>query len=252
MDPDLERECNECPGMLSSEGIMDEKSFKRWSLKNHPDKFPGLTPEEFMPKQEKFGKISSCVDSIYKSDKCKNREAIVPSLTRQPVVETKVTDLSIFRRPQVETKVTDLSIFRRPQVETKVTDLSIFRRPQVERKVSHIFGRPLSPFRSVSPLFCPSNTTYRSGYTRSSGTRVSPVCAKKKSKKRTKRRTKRRRCSKDKTRRRSYLRSSGKRVKSSCVKKPLKCSPRKTRRRSYTTKNGTHVKSSCVRRRRRS
>jgi len=220
MDPDIERECNQCPGILSSEGIMDEKAFRKWALQNHPDRFPGLSTEELFPKQEKFGKISSCVDTIYKSDNCKKNTAIVPSLSRP--------------------------------ADTKVTDLSIFRRPQVERKVSHIFGRPLSPFRSVSPLFCPPNTTYRSGYTRSSGTRVSPVCAKKKSKKRTKRRTKRRRCSKGKTRRRSYLRSSGKRVKSSCVKKPLKCSPRKTRRRSYTTKKGTHVKSSCVRRRRRS
>jgi hypothetical protein len=229
MDPDLERECKECPDMLNSEGIMDEKAFKKWSLKNHPDKFPGLSIEELMPKQEKFGKISSCVDTIYKSDKCKKNTAIIPVLPRQPVVETKITDLAIFSRPQVE------------------------------RKVSHIFGKPLSPFRSVSPpLFCPPNKIYRSGYIRSNGTRISPVCAKKKSKRRrtkkrsSKRRTKRRRCSKGKTRRRSYLRSSGKRVKSSCVKKPLKCSPRKTRRRSYTTKKGTHVKASCVRRRRRS
>ena len=240
MDPDLERECKECPDMLNSEGIMDEKAFKKWSLKNHPDKFPGLSKEELFPKQEKFGKISSCVDTIYKSDKCKKNTAIVPSLSRQPVAETKITDLAIFRRPQV--------------------DIPIFRRPQVERKVSHIFGKPLSPFRSVSPpLFCPPNKIYRSGYTRSNGMRISPVCAKKKSKSKSKskRRTKkrssrRRRCSKGKARRRSYLRSSGKRVKSTCVKKPLKCSPRKTRRRSYTTKKGTHVKASCVRRRRRS
>ena len=224
MDPDLERECKECPDMLNSEGIMDEKAFKKWSLKNHPDKFPGLSIEELLPKQEKFGKISSCVDTVYKSDKCKKNTAIVPLFPREPVVETKITDLAIFSRPQVE------------------------------RKVSHIFGRPLSPFRSVSPpLFCPPNKIYRSGYIRSNGTRISPVCAKKKSKRRTKKRSsKRRRCSKGKTRRRSYLRSSGKRVKSSCVKKPLKCSPRKTRRRSYTTKKGTHVKASCVRRRRRS
>ena len=240
MDPDLERECKECPDMLNSEGIMDEKAFKKWSLKNHPDKFPGLSIEELLPKQEKFGKISSCVDTVYKSDKCKKNTAIVPLLPREPVVETKITDLAIFSRPQVE---------------RKVTDIPIFRRPQVERKVSHIFGKPLSPFRSVSPpLFCPPNKIYRSGYIRSNGTRISPVCAKKKSKRRRtkKRSSKRRRCSKGKTRRRSYLRSSGKRVKSSCVKKPLKCSPRKTRRRSYTTKKGTHVKASCVRRRRRS
>lgn len=229
MDPDLERECKECPDMLNLEGIMDEKSFKNWSVKNHPDKFPDLSIEELMPKQEKFGKISSCVDTVYKSDKCKKNTAIVHSLSREPVVETKITDLAIFRRPQVE------------------------------RKVSHIFGKPLSPFRSVSPpLFCPPNKIYRSGYIRNNGTIISPVCAKKKSKRRrtkkrsSKRRTKRRRCSKGKTRRRSYLRSSGKRVKSSCVRKPLKCSPRKTRRRSYTTKKGTHVKASCVRRRRRS
>ena len=233
MDLDTKRECDECPGMLSVEGILDEKSFKKWSLKNHPDKFPGLNLDELSLKQNKYGKISSCIDTIYKYDKCKKSE-IIPK-----TIERKVTDLEMFRP-----KVTDLEMFR-----PKVTDLKIFR-PKVEMKVSHILGRTLSPFRSVSPLFCPTSKVFRSGYTTRKGVRVSPVCAKKKSKRRTARRTKRRSCSKSKSLRRGYLRSNGKRVKSSCVKKPLKCSRGKSRRRSYTTKRGARVKSSCVRRRR--
>ena len=239
-DPDIYKNCKSCPDKLTKEGITDSKGFKRWSLKNHPDKFKDLSDDEQKNKIQLFQDISNCNDVLYKSEgKCDKLDEIYQNYLRkkakkEPVV-TKMEPKMDYRG--------DLIIPKMESMDFKVTDFAL----PSENILTYIE-------KTTSPsLFCPSNRIYRSGYTTKYGTDVEPVCAKK-SRKRTKSKKRRRtkRCSKGKTRRRSYRRMSGKRVKTTCVKKPLKCSPRKTRRRSYTTKKGTHVKASCVRRRRRS
>ena len=52
----------DCEKIMCDENIYKHKDFTKWSVKNHPDKFPGLDDENIKVINEKFKLVSNCDD----------------------------------------------------------------------------------------------------------------------------------------------------------------------------------------------
>lgn len=84
-------DCDRCFDELDKEKINSKKDFQKWSIKNHPDKLAGKSPEERKIGEEKFKIISPCYDIFYGDNIVCDKEQIrqkrvryAPPPTRRP------------------------------------------------------------------------------------------------------------------------------------------------------------------------
>ena len=99
-------DCSSCQDLLDKEGIVSQNVFRKWSLKNHPDKGGNY---------DIFQNVSSCNDMINKEGFCKPSSSTVPSQPEQfpsepfqfpfPSAPLTITDrdlsLSVYTPPQL-------------------------------------------------------------------------------------------------------------------------------------------------------
>ncbi len=192
---------DECYRLLESVNISEDMPFRKWALKNSPDKGGDVS---------RFQEVSRCNDMIYKNPMFSTS---LPEMKQVLAIEdvkkeTPVFSSSFFERPSFQ-----FPSFNCPPGKT-------YRRGYVNRYGTEVGETCASPSRrrksrsrrrkSVSRRVkrCSSGKSRRRGYYSRSGKRVKSICARKPLK-----------CSPRKTRRRSYTRKNGTKVRSSCVRR---------------------------------
>jgi len=58
------RKEDDCPTILSKNGISDKKSWRLWMTKNHPDKFNHLSQETIDKQTKLFADVKNCYEKI--------------------------------------------------------------------------------------------------------------------------------------------------------------------------------------------
>lgn len=198
----MSNECNKCDSILK-ENTLDPystglgSSFRKWSLKNHPDKGGN---------KELFQDVNNCVQIFSEGGVCKNTpplsdkksEVSLYRGTTSPVV--RGGDISLYKGKSKEQKAPlisedSLTLFTEPNKPLISEDsLRLFTEPSkpllLEDSLT-LFTEPSKPllYGLKSKKLCPPNKVYRSGYVRN-GVQIGEVCAKKRKSKSKKRKRK--------------------------------------------------------------
>lgn len=79
----IDRKKIACENLVCQEKICDVKAYKKWALKNHPDKFDD--PQQKKVAQELFGKVATCKDDhLPKGTFCPAGRKECPKIEAEP------------------------------------------------------------------------------------------------------------------------------------------------------------------------